>query len=249
MLAELVANDRVVGGITKRCAERAAALYALVVEGECVLTDAATAELVKLAENAYRDVNIAFANELSLITERLGVDVWEVVALANRHPRVNILKPGPGVGGHCIAVDPWFIVDSAPDETALIRAARAVNDAQPAAVVRLILAAAEKIKRPTVACLGLAYKADVDDLRESPAIAVVRAIAGSLDGRVLVVEPHVDELPDGLAELPGVAQASLDEALAEADVVVLLTDHRQFKDLDRARLDGKAVIDTRGVWN
>ncbi len=249
VLAELVANDRVVGGVTRRCAERAAALYALVVEGECVLTDAATAELVKLAENAYRDVNIAFANELSLIAERLGVDVWEAVALANRHPRVNILKPGPGVGGHCIAVDPWFIVDSAPQETALIRAARAVNDAQPRAVARRVLAAAEKIKQPCIACLGLAYKADVDDLRESPAIAVVGAIAASLDGRVLVVEPHMDGLPDGLAELPGVAEVSLDEALAQADVVVLLTDHREFKDLDRARLDGKVVIDTRGVWN
>lgn len=250
VLLELVANDRVIGGISRRCAERAARLYRLAVHGECLLTTARTAELVKLAENAYRDVNIAFANELALVCKRLGIDVWEAIELANHHPRVNVLKPGPGVGGHCIAVDPWFIVASAPNETDLIRAARKVNDAQPGNVVSDILDAARNRKISVIACLGLAYKADIDDMRESPSVAVVRDLAKVGGLRLMVVEPNVDDLPEQIAGLPGVEMATLDEAVQLADVVVLLTDHRPFAQVDRAKLesDGKTVIDTRGLW-
>ena len=246
ILIELVRNDRVVGGMTPRCAERAAELYRMIIEGECFVTTARTAELVKLSENAFRDVNIAFANELSLICDRLDLDVWEVAELANRHPRVEILKPGPGVGGHCIAVDPWFIVDSAPEEATLIRTARNVNDAKPQRIVARVLEACERFAQPRVVCLGLSYKADIDDLRESPAVEIVRRIAdGTAD--VAAVEPHVAELPDALAD-SGVELIDLDGALGNADIVVLLTDHREFKTMDRQRLAGKIVFDTRGIW-
>ena len=250
VLIEMVRNDRVVGGITPRCAARAAALYRRFVNGACVETTARTAELVKLAENAYRDVNIAFANELSLVCDAIGVDVWDVVAMANRHPRVDILKPGPGVGGHCIAVDPWFIVDSAPELTPLIQAARQVNDGKPEHVVGRILAAVEGRERPRIACLGLSYKANIDDLRESPAVHIVERLAERLDGRgeIIVVEPHVPALPAGLARLKGVRKADLGEALAQADAVALLVDHRDFAAVDRRLLAGRAVIDTRGLW-
>jgi UDP-N-acetyl-D-mannosaminuronic acid dehydrogenase len=246
ILIELVRNDRVVGGMTPRCAERAAELYRMIIEGECFVTSARTAELVKLSENAFRDVNIAFANELSLICDRLDLDVWEVAELANRHPRVEILKPGPGVGGHCIAVDPWFIVDSAPEEATLIRTARNVNDGKPGRIVANVLEACERFAEPRVACLGLSYKADIDDLRESPAVEIVRLIAeGATD--VAAVEPHVSELPKALAG-SGVELVDLDNALDGADIVVLLTDHKEFKAMDRQRLAGKIVFDTRGIW-
>ncbi len=248
VLVELVSNDRVIGGISPKCAERAVELYRLAVQGECLRTTARTAELVKLAENADRDVNIAFANELSLVCEGLGIDVWEAIRLANHHPRVNILKPGPGVGGHCIAVDPWFIVDSAPDETDLIRAARKVNDSKPGHVVARVKAAAARIARPTIACLGLAYKADIDDLRESPAVAIVNGLAQTLDGRLLVVEPYVERLPEELAGHKNMVLVDLETALVKADIVLLLTDHRPFKEIARARLNGKIVVDTRGAW-
>lgn len=246
ILTELVHNDRVVGGLTPRCAERAAALYRGFIEGECLLTTARTAELVKLTENAFRDVNIAFANELSLIAEKLGLDVWEVIALANRHPRVNILKPGPGVGGHCIAVDPWFIVDSAPDESPLIRTARTVNDGKPHHIVKKVMAAAEPLPKARVACLGLSYKPDIDDLRESPSVEIAAELARRIKG-LMVVEPHVRALPKALDGL-GAELVGLDAALAAADILVLLTDHQPFRDLDRQRLAGKTVIDTRGIW-
>ena len=252
VITELVRNDRVIGGLDRRSAERAADLYRIFVDGRCHLTTARTAELVKLAENSYRDVNIAFANELSVVCEGLGVDVWEAVDLANRHPRVGILSPGPGVGGHCIAVDPWFIVDSAPGDTPLIEAARQVNEAMPRHVVNAVLKAAAGMEAPRVACLGLAYKADIDDLRMSPAVRVVQAlakeIAGHGDAGVMVVEPHIKALPDELAGIPGLVLVPLEEAIEGADIVVLLADHRPFKALDRAMLDGKVVIDTRGTW-
>lgn len=247
VLIELTRNDRVVGGITPACAARAAAVYRLAVDGKCLLTTARTAELVKLAENAYRDVAIAFANELANVSDTLGIDPWEAIELANHHPRVDILRPGPGVGGHCIAVDPWFIVDSAPDDTPLIRAARAVNDGRPQRVARAVAEAADAMPAPRVACLGLAYKADIDDLRESASVAVVDILARQ--GReVIVVEPHVDALPEPLTGAGNVRLAGLEAALAEADVVVLLTDHREFRDLPAAALAGKRVIDTRGAW-
>ena len=248
VLRELARNDRVVGGLSPRCSARAVELYQIFVEGECLITDAATAELVKLAENSYRDVNIAFANELSRVAGRLGVDVWDVVELANRHPRVDILKPGPGVGGHCIAVDPWFIVDSAPDETDLIRAARRVNDANPAYIARLVLDAAQGRDLPAVACLGLAYKAETDDLRQSPAVEIVRLLADGLKGDILVVEPHVNAIPESLEGLAGVRLVDLEEAISKAQIVVLLTDHAAFSSMDKSMLQGKAVIDTRGAW-
>ncbi len=248
VMVELVDNDRVVGGVSRACAERAAAFYELAVDGACLLTDARTAELVKLAENAYRDVNIAFANELSMVCDRLGIDPWETVELANHHPRVNVLQPGPGVGGHCIAVDPWFIVDSAPELTPLIRAARQVNDAKPKHVAAKVREAAAAFETPSVACLGLAYKADIDDLRESPAVAIVAELAADANQPVLVVEPHVDALPAELAGLAAVELCDLEAALERADVVVLLTDHAAFREVDRGCLDGKTVIDSRGLW-
>lgn len=250
ILRELVSNDRLVGGLTPRCAERAAALYRTFVTGQIFQTTARTAEMAKLAENAFRDVNIAFANELSLLCERQGIDVWELIRLANRHPRVQILQPGPGVGGHCVAVDPWFLVHAAPDCARLIRTAREVNDAKPHHVVATIKQHAARHAQPTIACLGLAFKADVDDLRESPAVEIVRQLAIANVGRLLAVEPHIAKLPAALnGSLGGkVALVPAEEAIAKADIVVLLVNHRAFAGIERARLAGKVVIDTRGVW-
>ena len=248
VLLEMVQNDRVIGGLSPYCAERAAGLYGTFVNGACLLTTARTAELVKLAENSYRDVNIAFANELSLVCDRLDIDVWDVVELANRHPRVSILKPGPGVGGHCIAVDPWFIVHSAPTETTLIRAARRVNDEKPLHVVARVRRAAADFDHPRIACLGLAYKADIDDARESPAVRIVGALADQVDGEILVVEPHLEDLPKELQGRSRIRRVELRDALDEADIVVLLVDHQPFKAVDVKRLEGKVVLDTRGLW-
>src|SRR5215475_2416032 len=191
MVRELIENDRIIGGLTEACAEHAEAVYRVFLQGKVLRTDAATAELVKLVENAYRDVNIAFANELSLICDQLGLNVWHVIELANRHPRVSILQPGPGVGGHCIAVDPWFIISSAPERSRLIRTAREVNDGKPQFVVSQIRERAERFKRPVVACLGLSYKPDVDDVRESPAIAIAAQLACAGQDRILVADPNL----------------------------------------------------------
>ncbi len=246
VMRELIDNDRVVGGLSPRSTRRASALYRILVEGECVATDADTAELVKLTENAFRDVNIAFANELSLICGRLGLDVWEVIRLANRHPRVNILRPGPGVGGHCIAVDPWFIVHSAPEQAKLIRAAREVNDGKPHSVVAAVKRAAQGTSAPVIACLGLAFKPDIDDLRESPAVEIVRALADEGLGRLLVAEPNIETLPASLAGRPGVSLVDADEAIAQAQVVVILVNHKAFAGIDPGRLSGKALINPCG---
>ncbi|MDP6174491.1 MAG: UDP-N-acetyl-D-mannosamine dehydrogenase, partial [Rhodospirillales bacterium] len=248
ILRELVENDRVIGGMTTECAARAERLYGLFVNGQCYLTDSATAELVKLAENAYRDTNIAFANELATVCEKLDMDVWRVLELANHHPRVNILQPGPGVGGHCIAVDPWFIVDAAPDETPLIQTVRAINDGRPAQLVEKVLAAAKDGSSTAIACLGLAYKADLDDLRQSPAIDAARLLADEFKGELLVVEPNIQELPAELAGRAGMELCDLDRALEQAEIIVLLTDHREFRSLDCARLAGKIIFDSRGIW-
>ena len=246
VLQELVANDRVIGGITRACAERARDLYRIFVKGECILTTARTAEMAKLTENAFRDVNIAFANELSLICDDSNIDVWELIQLANLHPRVNILNPGPGVGGHCIAVDPWFIVSSNPEKARLIRTARAVNDSKPAFVVEKVLEAADQFKKPVIACLGLAFKANIDDLRESPALDICEELSGRGAGEVLAVEPNIRELPDSLAAA-GCQLASLEEALQRANVIVVLVDHDEFRNIDRKRMNTKVVVDTRGV--
>jgi UDP-N-acetyl-D-mannosaminuronic acid dehydrogenase len=247
VLIELVRNDRVIGGISKRCAERTAALYNIAVEGKCLLTNARTAELVKLTENAYRDVNIAFANELSLVSDDLDIDIWEAIELANHHPRVNILSPGPGVGGHCIAVDPWFIVDSAPNSTPLIKAARSVNDGKPQRIIAQVLAAAKKAEISVIACLGLAYKANIDDLRESPAVDITKALAES-GMTIKVVEPHIKTLPKSLEENKNIELTDLTSAVEQSDVILLLTDHDAFRSITLGELAAKKVFDTRGVW-
>jgi len=248
IMVELVTNDRVVGGITRACAEKAAAIYKLFCKGDILLTDAESAEMSKLVENSFRDVNIAFANELASICEEMKLDVWEVIELANKHPRVNVLRPGPGVGGHCIAVDPWFIVAGAPAQAKLIRQARNTNDGRPDVVVGMVTEAARADDRP-IACLGLAFKADIDDLRESPAVTVVKRLAEAHPSReVIAVEPHVDALPESLGGLVNLRLAGLEEALNLCGVVVLLVDHQVFKAVDRARLVDKQLIDTRGIW-
>jgi UDP-N-acetyl-D-mannosaminuronic acid dehydrogenase len=243
----LVSNDRICGGLTPDASERCRELYRTFCTGEIFLTDARTAEMCKLTENASRDVGIAFANELSLICDKLGIDVWELITLANRHPRVKILQPGPGVGGHCIAVDPWFIVDAAPDLARLIRTAREVNDSKPHYVMKRVKACAARFKSPVIACLGLAFKADVDDLRESPAMDIVQQLVADNVGRVLVAEPHIAELPQALRN-NSVELVSTEAAVAAADLVVLLVNHREFVQFARGNLEGKAIIDTRGVW-
>ena len=248
VLRELVDNDRIVGGISPRCATEAADLYRSFVKGEIHLTNARTAELAKLVENAFRDVNIGFANELSIICEQLNINVWETIELANRHPRVNILKPGPGVGGHCIAVDPWFIISRAKDNAKIMRAAREVNDHKPTVVFQRVKAAAARLREPVIACLGLTYKADIDDMRESPALEIVEMLAQAEVGKLLVVEPNIQRLPQGLLNLSHVERATLGSALKACDIVVLLVDHRQFKSVDRDLLNLRIVVDTRGLW-
>ena len=249
IMIEMITNDRVVGGITQECARKAASIYRVFCLGEILLTDAASAEMSKLVENAYRDVNIAFANELSLISEDLNLDVWEVIKLANHHPRVNVLTPGPGVGGHCIAVDPWFIVGAAPDLAHLIRTAREVNDSKPLHVAQQVGDKASRFREPTVACLGLSFKANVDDMRESPAVDVVVAIADAHpDLDIRVVEPFTQDLPGDLAGRSNVRLQGLSAAIDDADIVVLLVDHDQFTSIPKTRLEGRVVFDTRGAW-
>ncbi|SEK38927.1 UDP-N-acetyl-D-mannosamine dehydrogenase [Halomonas daqiaonensis] len=254
VVRELVDNDRVIGGMTPRCSEAACALYQLFVQGECITTTARTAEMAKLTENSFRDVNIAFANELSIICDKLDINVWELIRLANRHPRVNILQPGPGVGGHCIAVDPWFIVSETPEQARLIRTAREVNDGKPEWVIDKVNQAVGQLlgqhpdrtaRDVTVACLGLAFKPDIDDLRESPALAITQSLKAQLPGKLMVVEPNIEALP---ASLEGAKLTSIDTALSEADIIVLLVDHKAFKKIGRERLDGHYLVDTRGVW-
>ena len=247
ILHEVVHNPRVIGGMTRKCAQRAASLYRIVVKGDCRVTTARTAELAKLTENAYRDVNIAFANELSFICDKLRINVWELIALANLHPRVNILSPGPGVGGHCIAVDPWFIVATNPNEARLIRQARLINDEKPGFVCAKVRERASQLKHAVIACLGLSYKSDVDDLRESPAVEIVRRLAEEQIGEILVVEPHISGLPPELAAL-GLVLWDFDRALERANLVLLLVDHMSFLQVDRDTLKDKFVVDTRGAW-
>jgi UDP-N-acetyl-D-mannosaminuronic acid dehydrogenase len=245
---ELVSNDRVIGGLTERCSRRATQLYRTFVEADCITTDARTAEMCKLTENSFRDVNIAFANELSIICDKLRINVWELIKLANHHPRVNILQPGPGVGGHCIAVDPWFIVSKARQEARLIRTARQVNDDKPRYVADQVLAAVSTSAEPVIACLGLAFKPDIDDLRESPAMEVVEMLAETRTGQILVAEPNIERLPPSLTRFDNIGLVSAEEAVRRANIVVMLVSHRGFYDIDAGMLEGKRVIDTRGVW-
>lgn len=241
VIREVVENARVVGGVTEACTEQAARFYERFVKGDVLATKAEVAELVKLSENAYRDVNIAYANELANVCEQLSLDVWDVIRFANAHPRVQILRPGPGVGGHCIAVDPWFIVASAPERTPLIQAARAVNDGRPAQVVGRVRALAERFKRPRIACFGLSYKPNIDDMRESPALDVARELA-SLDADLMIVEPHLTTSP-----IEGVPLVDAEHALREADIAVVLVAHRQFSRLSRELFMRPSVVDTVGL--
>ena len=246
-MVELVTNDRIVGGSTPRAAELAKSLYEVFCEGEILLTDDVTAEMAKLTENSFRDVNIAFANELSVICDDLGIDVWELIELANHHPRVNILQPGPGVGGHCIAVDPWFIVAADPGNSNLIRTAREVNDAKPGWVLEKVNAAVAGKESPVITLLGLAFKANIDDLRESPARKIAAAIADEFPhASIRIVEPHVSELPKELANRKNVELDTLSDDLEDNDCVVLLVDHQAFKEI--ASPQAPVVIDTRGMW-
>jgi len=247
VLRELVENDRVIGGMSEECSKKAVALYKTFVVGECLLTNARTAEMAKLTENSFRDVNIAFANELSMICDKLDINVWELIKLANRHPRVNILNPGPGVGGHCIAVDPWFIVSSAPETAKLIRQAREVNDAKPHYVLKQITDAADQFKKPVIACLGIAFKADIDDLRESPALDITKMLAQNNEAEVLVVEPNINELPEALAAL-GVKLVSIEEALERSNTLAVLVDHKEFKAIPAEQIARKVVVDSRGIF-
>jgi len=245
---ELVRNGRVIGGMTQRCSQRATELYKTFVEAECIPTNSRAAEMCKLTENSFRDVNIAFANELSIICDKLDINVWELIKLANHHPRVNILQPGPGVGGHCIAVDPWFIVSKTPQEARLIHTARQVNDGKPHYVVNQVLGAVSKVTDPVIACLGLAFKPDIDDLRESPAMEVVQLLAGRKTGQILVAEPHIEHLPPSLTKFDNIELVSAEEAVRSANIIVMLVSHQVFYAINREHLEGKQVIDTRGVW-
>jgi len=253
VLIELVENNRVIGGSTPACSTRAEELYRIFCTGELLKTRVRTAEMCKLTENSFRDVGIAFANELSLICERLDINVWELIRLANHHPRVNILQPGPGVGGHCIAVDPWFIIAAAPTESRLIRTARQVNDDKPAFVLEKIKAAISGVRaagaEPKVALLGLAFKPDVDDFRESPSVQIAEAVAAWNGCEVLISEPYAMELPEMLSRQKNVRLVdNVRDAIGPAHVIVMLVNHRQYAEIPRASLQGKAVIDTRGVW-
>lgn len=256
VVRELVENDRVIGGMTLKCSAAASALYKLFVDGECITTTARTAEMAKLTENSFRDVNIAFANELSIICDKLDINVWELIRLANRHPRVNILQPGPGVGGHCIAVDPWFIVSETPDEARLIRTAREVNDGKPDWVLEKVQQAVgqfltdnpDKTARDvTIACFGLAFKPDIDDLRESPALRVAKTIAADAPAPIIVSEPHIDCLPEQISNT-GAELVTLESALEKADILVMLVDHSQFKSKEFELRNDQILVDTRGVW-
>ncbi|NCP11191.1 MAG: UDP-N-acetyl-D-mannosamine dehydrogenase [Sphingomonadales bacterium] len=248
ILVELVDNDRCIGGITPRCARRAMTFYRGFVRGACVTTTARNAELVKLVENSFRDVNIAFANELSIIADGMDIDVWDVIALANRHPRVNILQPGPGVGGHCIAVDPWFIVHGDPDNSRIIRTAREVNLAKTEHVVARARALIAQLPDDSeIALFGLAFKANIDDFRESPAVEIAAALAREYGARIAIVEPFARELPAVLAAA-GARLVALDDALDTAQAIVLLVDHEVFRSVPLDERRDKMVYDTRGLW-
>lgn len=254
VMVELIKNDRVIGGMTSVCSRRASELYNIFLKGECVITHSRTAEMCKLTENSFRDVNIAFANELSLICDAQGINVWELISLANRHPRVNILQPGPGVGGHCIAVDPWFIVAQNPELARIIRTAREVNDSKPHWVVDRVKAALADCLTATgkragdikIACFGLAFKPNIDDLRESPAVEVTHMIADWHVGETWAVEPNVHQLPASLAEK--VTLHSLDDALKSADLLVMLVDHASFKAIPGEQVQQSWIVDAKGVW-
>jgi UDP-N-acetyl-D-mannosaminuronic acid dehydrogenase len=251
VIRELVENDRVIGGMSARCSNEAIALYKTFVEGDCVVTNARTAEMAKLTENSCRDVQIAFANELSMICDELAIDVWELISLANRHPRINILQPGPGVGGHCIAVDPWFIVSKTPDLAKIIKTAREVNDSKPEWIINKVkIAVADYLqvnsdktaKDVTISCYGLAFKPDIDDLRESPALYIANSVAEFHCGELFAIEPNIMKLPNSYN---GKSLVNIEEAFLKSDIHVLLVDHKEFKNI---KPNTGVIIDTKGIW-
>ena len=250
IVQEIVGNDRIIGGATPRCAKKANELYKIFVKGSCFLTDSKTAELCKLAENSFRDINIAFANELSIISDKAGINIWELINLANKHPRVNILQPGPGVGGHCIAVDPWFIVDSFPDESKLIKTSRDVNNAKTSFVIKKIKQAinnsSKSINKLSIACLGLSFKPDIDDLRESPAMTIVNSIKDMGFKKMYVVEPHIDKIPDEL-ESNELFLTDIDTAIEGSELIIILVKHKSFISLEIELFSNKTIIDTVGL--
>ncbi|MBM7824604.1 UDP-N-acetyl-D-mannosaminuronic acid dehydrogenase [Arcanobacterium pluranimalium] len=259
IMIEMRSNDRIIGGITPAATEYAAKVYRTFTEGEVLTTNARTAEMAKLTENAFRDVNIAFANELSILADEQDIDVWELIALANRHPRVNILNPGPGVGGHCIAVDPWFMVSSSPKNAKLIKTARLVNDAKPHWVLSKLAnlvsdnevthASISEQAQQAIALFGLAFKANIDDLRESPAVKIAHDVAQRYPNhRILLVEPYISDLPKQLQEIPNVELVSTHDAVARAHIMVALVAHSQFTDLNKTFSPDQKILDTIGIW-
>ena len=252
VVRELRENDRIIGGVTSNCAERASNLYKLFVDAECLITDCRTAELSKLVENSFRDVNIAFANELSLICDKLNLNVWELIKFANHHPRVNILQPGPGVGGHCLAVDPWFVIDSAPREAKLIHTARLVNEGKPDFVIEKINQAVDILNKKKseikICCLGLSFKPNIDDLRESPALFIAQKVSMMGFKKQYLVEPNINIMPESF-NIKKTNLVDLETAINNSDIVVLLVDHFLFKEMDFGLLSVKQLIDTRGSWN
>jgi UDP-N-acetyl-D-mannosaminuronic acid dehydrogenase len=243
---EIVSNDRVIGGVTVRGAQRACALYKTFVTGKCHVTDDKTAEMVKLSENAYRDLNIAYANELSVLCDRFGVDVWEMIELANRHPRVSILSPGPGVGGHCISVDPWFLVAGAPDIARLIRTVREVNDFKPHYVYRTVEEAVARNPHAHIACLGLSYKPDIDDFRESPALEIALRLNAKWPGRVVAVDPNGHVLIEREQRAGALTLCDYSSAMQRCGIIVCLVPHRMFQKMEKP--EDKEIIDVAGIW-
>mgnify|MGYP001941128110 CR=1 FL=1 len=247
---ELRTNDRIIGGMSPKATEMAKSVYSTFCQGQLLETNDRTAEMAKLTENSFRDVNIAFANELSVICDQLDIDVWELIDLANHHPRVSILQPGPGVGGHCIAVDPWFIVSTAPESAKLIKMARETNDGKPRWVLDKIGAAIKQHATKSIALFGLAFKPNIDDLRESPALEIAVATASEYpEIQLSLVEPHISKLPEALSSLPNVALVDKETAIRDADLLVMLVDHEEFKNVDPEKLDNKVIINTRNIWS
>ncbi|MDH5601551.1 MAG: UDP-N-acetyl-D-mannosamine dehydrogenase [Gammaproteobacteria bacterium] len=253
VIKELVENDRVIGGLTNLCSQKAVELYKTFVKGECVITNARTAEMAKLTENSFRDVNIAFANELSIICDKLDINVWELIKLANRHPRVNILQPGPGVGGHCIAVDPWFIVSKTPEEAQLIRTARKVNDSKPDWVIEKVKQAIgeyllenpdKTAKDVTIACYGLTFKPDIDDLRESPALEITNRIAKMHPGTIFGIEPNISQLPK---HIKNIKRVNFEKAIQDANIHLMMVDHKEFLESKLSSMNNKFLVDTKGI--
>lgn len=251
VVRELIENDRIIGGLTEKCSQRSVELYKIFVQGDCLITNARTAEMAKLTENSSRDVQIAFANELSIICDKLEINVWELIAIANHHPRVNILQPGPGVGGHCIAVDPWFIVSKTPNEAKLIHTARNINDEKPEWVINKVKLTIndylqknsdKTVKDITIACYGLAFKPNIDDLRESPAMYITKKIAEIHSGQVVAVEPHIESLPE---DVINIKLLDFYQASRDADIHVLLVDHDEFK---KVNILDEFIVDTKGIW-